>query len=66
MMDRVLVPRLGFSVPAMCMQQAIAESIQELGYDSTTPEQEEIVQTHVGGKDVFVTWKWKKCMFCLH
>ena len=55
MMARVLFPWLGFSATASCIQQAIAESIQELGYDSATPEQEEVIQKFVRGKDVSVS-----------
>ena len=65
MMARVLVPRLGFSAPASCIQQAIAESVQELGYDSATPEQEEVVQKFVSGKDVFAGSGKSVCFACI-
>lgn len=54
-MEKVYVPRLGFTVALSFLRQAIAESIRELGYNKPTPDQEESVLSFVSGRDVFIS-----------
>ena len=55
MAAKVFVSRLGFTVPLSFLRQAIKESVQELGYENPTLDQEEAVLKFVSGWDVFVS-----------
>ena len=52
---KLFVPRLGMVLNVSSIKQAITRSIQELGYEEPTPDQEEVVLKFVGGRDVFVS-----------
>ena len=69
MAAKVFVSRLGFTVPLSFLRQAIKESVQELGYENPTLDQEEAVLKFVSGRDVFVslaTGSGKSvCFMCL-
>ena len=54
-MAAVFVPRLGFSVSAPFVTQAINKSIEELGFQAATPDQVNVVMKFVSGRDVFVS-----------
>ena len=51
----VLVPRLGITVDVSFIQQAVFESVRELGYDRPRPGQVEAVLQFVSGRDTFIS-----------
>ena len=51
----VFIPRLKLTVPLVSVQQAIAQSVKELGYDQPTDDQAEALQKFASGRDVFVS-----------
>lgn len=54
-MATIFVPRFGLTLSVSSVKQAITESIKELGYESPTQEQEEVVLKFISGRDVFVS-----------
>lgn len=53
-MAKVFIPRLGLSVSETFLRSAVRESVQQLGYQQPTEEQEEALMKFAGGKDVFI------------
>ena len=51
----VFIPRLELTVTLASVQQAINQSVKELGYDQPTDDQAEALQKFVSGCDVFVS-----------
>ena len=53
----VFVPRcrLKLTVTLVSVQQAITQSVKELGYDQPTDDQAEVLQKFVSGRDVFIS-----------
>lgn len=49
------MPRLGFAVSKSFLRLAVTESVQELGYEKPTPDQEEAIVKFVSGRDVFIS-----------
>ena len=53
----VFVPRcrLKLTVTLVSVQQAITQSVKELGYNQPTDDQAEVLQKFVSGRDVFIS-----------
>ena len=51
----VFVPRLKLTVTLVLVQQAITQSVKELGYNQPTDDQAEALQKFVSGRDVFIS-----------
>ena len=54
-MASVYIPRLGLTVPKAFLRSAAKESVQKLGYEEPTEEQEEALMKFAAGKDVFIS-----------
>ena len=51
----VFVPRLELTMTFVSVQQAINQSVKELGYDQPTDDQTEALQKFVSGRDLFIS-----------
>ena len=66
----IFVPRLKLTVTLVSVQQAITQSVKELGYDQPTDDQTEVLQRFVSGRDVFISLptgsgKARLCFTCV-
>ena len=51
----VFVLHLKLTVTLVSVQQAISQSVKELGYDQPTDDQTEVRQKFVSGRDIFIS-----------